>query len=165
MNDKTCLSARLIPHPREKVFAAHADPALLTQWWGPAGFTSTFHEFDFRPGGRWRFTFHGPDGRDYENSSVFREIVSPTRIAFDHISPPRFQLRIALQNETGQTSVTWDSTFESAQVLAGLKHIIVPANEQNFDRLEAVLAKAWPPQNVVKARQTRNLRSDELVRD
>jgi hypothetical protein len=34
-----------------------------------------------------------------------------------------------------------NATFESAQVLAGIKHIIVPANEQNFDRLETILTK------------------------
>jgi hypothetical protein len=35
----------------------------------------------------------------------------------------------------------WHATFESAEVLAAIKHIVIPANEQNFDRLEAVLAK------------------------
>ena len=46
------------------------------QWWGPNGFTNTFHEFDLRPGGAWRFIMHGPDGTDYPNESVFVEVVS-----------------------------------------------------------------------------------------
>lgn len=134
-------TARLIPHARAKIFKTHADPTLLTQWWGPNGFTSTFHEFDFRPGGRWRFTFHGPDGTNFENEWVYREIVPDGRIDFDHVCPPYFRLVITLGDEAGKTRVTWHATFESAQVLAGIKHIIVPANEQTFDRLEAVLAK------------------------
>lgn len=134
-------STRLVPHARTKVFNAHADPAVLTQWWGPNGFTSTFHEFDFRDGGRWHFTFHGPDGKAYDNQWVFRGIVPNERIDFDHVCPPLFRLVISLHDEAGKTRVNWHATFESAQVLAGIKHIIVPANEQNFDRLEAVLAR------------------------
>lgn len=141
MTDNEIKSTRLVPHARAKVFQAHSDPALLTQWWGPNGFTSTFHEFDFRNGGRWRFTFHGPDGKNYANEWEFREIATDERIDFDHISAPRFRLVITLSDEGDKTRIDWLATFESAQVLAGLKHIIVPANEENFDRLEAVLLK------------------------
>lgn len=33
---------------------------------GPNGFTNTFYEFDLRPGGKWRFTMHGADGKNYK---------------------------------------------------------------------------------------------------
>lgn len=141
MSENEIQSTRLLTHPRAKVFQAHADPAVLTQWWGPNGFTSTFHEFDFRKGGRCNFTFHGPDGNNYDNQWVFREVVPNERIDFDHVCPPIFRLIITLSDEAGKTRVHWHATFESAQVLAGIKPIIVPANEQNFDRLENVLAK------------------------
>ena len=141
MSGNEIQSTRLIPHARAKVFKAHAAPALLTQWWGPNGFTSTFHEFDFRAGGCWRFTFHAPDGKNYENKWVYREIVKDERIDFDHVSTPCFRMEIALGDEAGKTRVNWHATFESDQVLAGIKHIIVPANEQNFDRLETILTK------------------------
>ena len=62
------------------MFDAFADPNRLTRWWGPKGFTSTFHEFDLRPGGVWRFVLHGPNGADYQNESVFVEVVKPERI-------------------------------------------------------------------------------------
>jgi len=140
MNNSEHQSTRLLPWPRARVFQAHADPALLTQWWGPNGFTSTFHQFDFRTGGRWHFTFHGPDGRNYDNEWVFREIVENEHIDFDHLSAPRFRLLINLSDEASQTRVHWQATFENAEVLAGIRHIITPANEQNFDRLEKVLA-------------------------
>jgi uncharacterized protein YndB with AHSA1/START domain len=57
-------SGRVIDAPRRKVFKAFADPTHLARWWGPKGFRNTFEEFDFRPGGTWRFTMHGPDGTD-----------------------------------------------------------------------------------------------------
>lgn len=141
MSDKTCKSSRLLPYPRAKVFQAYSDPALLTQWFGPNGFTSTFHEFDFRDGGRWRFTFHGPAGAKYENEWIFRKIVNGERIEFDHLSAPRFHKIVTLTDEAGQTRLSWEMTFDTPEILASLLPVIAPANEQNFDRLEAVLAK------------------------
>lgn len=33
----------------------------LKNWWGPDGFTNTFHEFNLRPNGKWILTMHGPE--------------------------------------------------------------------------------------------------------
>ena len=30
--------------------------------------------FELRPGGQWRFVLHGPDGTNYPNENVFREV-------------------------------------------------------------------------------------------
>ncbi|HWC28632.1 MAG TPA: SRPBCC domain-containing protein [Dehalococcoidia bacterium] len=38
---------------------------------------------DLRPGGRWRFVMHGPDGTDYDNLITFVEIVAPERLVYD----------------------------------------------------------------------------------
>ena len=35
-----------------------------------------------RPGGLWRLVMHGPNGPDYQNKSVFVEIVPPERKGF-----------------------------------------------------------------------------------
>ncbi|HEY8127204.1 MAG TPA: SRPBCC family protein, partial [Hyphomicrobium sp.] len=58
---------RLLNAPRALVFAAFKDPDHITNWWGPNGFSTTTYEMDFRPGGLWLFTMHGPDGTDYPN--------------------------------------------------------------------------------------------------
>jgi len=79
--DRESVHSRLIHAPRERVFRALADPRHLARWWGPEGFSSTFETFEFRPGGRWRFVMHGPDGTDYPNENVLREIVAPERVA------------------------------------------------------------------------------------
>ncbi len=88
LNAREIVSTRILDAPRERVFKAFADPDHLMHWWGPKGFSNTFHEFDFRPGGTWRFVMHGPDGIDYQNKSVFVEIVMPERIVFAHVSGP-----------------------------------------------------------------------------
>lgn len=76
--------SRLLDAPREMVWAAWTDPRQVVHWWGPKGFTTTIHEMDVRPGGIWRQTMHGPDGADYPNKSVFREVVPPERIVYSH---------------------------------------------------------------------------------
>lgn len=133
------VSGRVIDAPREKVFKAFADPTHLARWWGPSGFSNTFEEFNFRPGGTWRFTMHGPDGTDYPNRSVFLDIQEPARIVLEHESPPIFRMTITLADEGGKTRIGWRMLFESAALRDRLAPICVPANEQNFDRLQAEL--------------------------
>ena len=135
------VSGRLIAAPRETVFKAFADPTHLARWWGPSGFANTFEEFDFRPGGTWRFTMHGPDGRDYLNRSVFLEIQESARIVLEHESAPAFRMTITLANENGNTRLGWRMLFDSAALRDQLAPICVPANEQNFDRLQAELVR------------------------
>ena len=51
---------------------------------GPRGFTTTIEKMDVRLGGVWKHVMHGPDGTDYPNSSIFKEVVKPERIMFSH---------------------------------------------------------------------------------
>ena len=82
-------SHRVVPYQPEAVFEAFARPELLAQWWGPAGFSSTFEVFEFRTGGRWKFVLHGPNGSHYPNESVFLELDPPSRLVIHHVSKPR----------------------------------------------------------------------------
>ena len=139
--DREIVSTRVFDAPRERVFRAFSDPQVLARWWGPDGFTSTFQEFDFRPGGAWRFVMHGPDGADYRNASDFIEVVSPERIVLEHLRPMhRFQMTMTFAEEAGKTRLTWRMEFESVVELDRVRAFIPGANEQNFDRLQAQLA-------------------------
>ena len=135
------VSMRVLDAPRPVVFRAFSDAAQLVQWWGPKGFTNTFQEFDFRPGGAWRFVMHGPDGANYPNTSVFVEIEAPERIVFDHVSGPRFRMTMTFASHGAQTRLTWRMRFDSVADRDRVKAVVVPANEQNFDRLEIRLAQ------------------------
>jgi len=136
------VSTRMFAAPRELVFEAFSNPDHLAHWWGPKGFTSTFSEFDLRPGGAWRFVMHGPDGVDYQNAKDFVEVVKPERIVFQHLRPMhRFQMTMTFAERSRTTELTWRMRFESAAENTKLKEFISEANEQNFDRLEAHLAK------------------------
>lgn len=74
--DCEIVTARTINFPRELVYAAWTEPEHLKTWWGPAGFTNTFHEFDFRVGGRWKFTMHGPDKGHFPNELNLQRLKS-----------------------------------------------------------------------------------------
>lgn len=120
----------------EQVFAAFAQPERLARWWGPAGFTNTFKVCEFKTGGRWIYTMHGPDGRDYPNESVFAEI-SPAKIVIEHVCAPKYRLTVTLAPSPKGTLVSWLQAFESETVAKAIEHIVAPANEQNLDRLTA----------------------------
>ncbi|MCX5662078.1 MAG: SRPBCC domain-containing protein [Planctomycetota bacterium] len=122
------------------MYDAFERPEQLAKWWGPKGFTNTFSQFEFRPGGRWVFVMHGPNGADYPNESVFRELQRNVKVVIEHVVEPRFTLTVTLAARGGGTHLTWDQAFESAEVAAKLRSICEPSNEENLDRLEAVLA-------------------------
>lgn len=121
------------------IFAAFEEPDLLARWWGPDGFTNTFETFEFRPGGRWIFEMHGPDGTSYHNESVFRDIEPDARIVIEHVVAPWFRLTITLDPRDEQTHLTWEQEFESPEMAENLRPLCETANEQNLDRLQAVL--------------------------
>ena len=125
--------------PRD-VFAAFEQPDRLAGWWGPSGFRNTFEQFEFTPGGRWVFVMHGPNGVNYPNEAVFREIKPDTKIVIGHVSQPRFTLTVTLAARGDKTDLAWVQEFESPEVAARMRALCEPANEQNLDRLESLLA-------------------------
>jgi uncharacterized protein YndB with AHSA1/START domain len=139
--DREIVSTRVLNAPRELVFRAFSNPDHLARWWGPKGFTNSFGEFDFRPGGHWRFILHGPDGTDYPNHSVFDE-VSPEQIVFRHLDPVHeFQMTILLEKHDGKTRITWRMLHATSEKCEQVRLFVVAANEQNLDKLEAELAR------------------------
>jgi uncharacterized protein YndB with AHSA1/START domain len=53
-DDRKIVITRVLNASQALVFKAWTDPAHLINWWGPNGFTNTFHEIDIKPGGIWR---------------------------------------------------------------------------------------------------------------
>ena len=127
--------AREIPASPDAVFAAFQDPARLARWWGPDGFANTFHAFEFRPGGAWLFTMHGPNGTDYPNESQFLELVPNSMVRIKHVRPPLFELSVSLEPKGTGTRVSWVGVFEDRDFAARSRQFLEAANEQNLDRL------------------------------
>ena len=142
--DRESVHARVLNASREQIAQAFRQPEHFAQWWGPNGFRSTIHPFDFRPGGRLRLTLHGPDGADYENEYVVEEFAEPERIVISHPDPAHyFQLFITLAEEgENKTRLSWRQRFDTREHFERVKSVVAEANEQNLDRLEAELARA-----------------------
>lgn len=138
--DREIVTTRVFDVPRETLFKAWTDPEQLALWWGPKGFSNTFQEFDLRPGGFWRFVMRGPNGVEHPNESVFVEILEPERLVFRHLKPVHdFLATFTFEDLGGTTRLTWRMLFESAAACERSRRYVVEGNEQNLDRLEAVL--------------------------
>lgn len=136
------VTTRDIPATPAAVFAAMTTPARLARWWGPAGFSNTFHVCDVRPAGQWSFVMHGPDGRDYTNENRFEVVEPEARLVIRHDCEPLFRLTLELAPVAGGTRLTWTQAFDDAEVARRVEAICVPANEQNLDRLTAEVLQA-----------------------
>ena len=131
---------RVLSSPPRKIFAAFEHPERLAQWWGPSGFTNTFEQFEFKPGGRWVFVMHGPNGADFFNVSEFLDIVQDARVVIDHLRPMhRFTLTITMDQHKGKTTLVWRQRFATEAEFVEIREFLFHANEQNLDRLGQLL--------------------------
>ena len=89
---------RVFDAPRDLVFKAWTEPERLAHWWGPEGFALPFLELDMRPGGTWRACMRGPDGTNYWQHGVCRELVPPERLAYTLIwdSDPALEMLVTV---------------------------------------------------------------------
>jgi uncharacterized protein YndB with AHSA1/START domain len=133
-------TVRTIAASRERVFAAWTDPAILARWWGPKGFTNTFHAFELKPEGIWEFTMHGPNGMDFHNTCVFKRIEPHGYLEFDHLKEMHFYTASVTFAEVAKgTRIEWTMRFNTAEELDPIRPFIIAANEENLDKLEAEL--------------------------
>ncbi|HJW55345.1 MAG TPA: SRPBCC family protein [Burkholderiaceae bacterium] len=80
--ERELVLSRMIDAPREKVFKAWTDPALLKQWFAPSPWTTPVAELDVRPGGASLIVMRGPDGNEFPNRGVYLEVVENKRLVF-----------------------------------------------------------------------------------
>lgn len=130
---------RHIPASPDRIFAAFSHPEQLAKWWGPLGFSNTFNLFQFKPGGKWSFVMHGPDGTNYPNDSEFIEIIPNEKVVIRHLSQPYFTLTVIIASAPNGSTIHWIQEFDNDDVAKNVAHIVEPSNEQNLDRLTALI--------------------------
>ena len=128
--------------PVELLHKAFSQPGHIKNWWGPDGFKNTFYEFDFRDGGKWKFTMYGPDGKGYENESEFEMVKENELIMLHHISKPEYKAAFNfLSAGSNSSSLVWEMVFTEEKAYEALKDIVTEKNEENLNRLETELEK------------------------
>ena len=140
--DRELLLTRTLNAPIDLVWEAWTDPQHIAKWWGPNGFTNTITTMDMKPGGEWILTMHGPDGTDYKNKSIFKEVIPQKKIVFDHIAP-NFTATIEFEARGEQTHLTWHMLFETTEQFIQVVKTFKAADglKQNVDKLNAYLAE------------------------
>lgn len=148
---------RAFDAPRERLWQAWTDPAMLKRWWGPAGFTAPEWKLDLRVGGRYLYCMRSPDGQDFWGAGAYREIAAHERLVFtdafadaegnevpaSHYGmagdwPEELLVTLGFEESDGKTTLT-------------LRHAGIPAGEhremcaggwnESLDKLAAAIAR------------------------
>jgi uncharacterized protein YndB with AHSA1/START domain len=146
--DREIVITRVFDAPRELLWNAWTDPKQVVRWWGPRGFTTTIHEMDVRPGGRWVQTMHGPDGTDYPGESVFLEVVEPERIVYTILGGKKdepahqFEATWTFEAQGDKTKLSLRMFFPSLEAREDVvrKYGAIEGGNQTLDRLGEHLA-------------------------
>jgi uncharacterized protein YndB with AHSA1/START domain len=140
---------RIFDAPRELVWRVINDPATISNWWGPHGYTTTVEEMDVRPGGKWRFIQHTTGGEDVPFKGEYLEVVPPERIVQTFIfDVPPFNEEAAITTLTledlgDRTRIVSSDRFPSVESLEGaLSTGMVGGAIQTWDRLAEQIAKS-----------------------
>jgi uncharacterized protein YndB with AHSA1/START domain len=127
--ERTITLVRVIKAPRELVWKAWTDAAMLKEWWGPENFTNPKVEGEVRVGGEMLIVMHGPKGSPWDINLPgvlrYREIVFGKKLVFgnDAIGPDG---EILIK---GLTSVTFEDHPDGTrlEVVTGAKAMLPQA--------------------------------------
>ncbi len=135
---------RVFNAPRDRVWRAYTDPALLAQWWG-RGNRLVIERFELERGGHWRFVEHSDDGvHGFEGR--FREIAPPERLVqtFEWDGMPGhvvIQTATFEELEGGRTRVVTTALFHTTEERDGMLHSgMEEGMAQSYAALDRVLA-------------------------
>ena len=139
--DYDLVITRLVDAPRDVVFNAWTNPALAIQLWGPKDFVITELELDPRPGGAWHARMRSPQGDEYPQSGVMRDVVPFEHIAFTFVwedepaDESLVEVTFADRGDTKTEFTFHQSPFKSAE----LRDSHRDGWNECFDRLDAFL--------------------------
>jgi uncharacterized protein YndB with AHSA1/START domain len=140
---------RVFDAPRDLVFRMWTEPAHLTRWWGPRGYTNPVCELDLRVGGAIFVRMRAPDGRVVLMKGTFREIVVPRRLVFTALvaapdGEALFEGRVTatFEDEDGATRLT---VHEKAIALVPAAAPILANMENNWSESLKRLATVVSP--------------------
>ena len=143
-SDREIRVERIFAAPREVVWRAMTDPAIVAQWWG-RGNKLVIERDEVERGGHWRYVEHSPEGvHGFEGR--YREVVPPERVVrtFEWDGMPG---HVAVETATlealddGRTRLVSVSLFHTTMERDGMLHSGMEGGmNQSFAALDRVLA-------------------------
>ncbi len=153
---------RVFDAPRDLVWKAWTDPARLSRWWGPAGFTMQVARLDLRSGGIFHYGMKSATGQMMWGKFVYHDVSAPERMVFISSTSdeagntarnpfnPAWPLQVintlTLTEEDGKTKLTlrggpYEATDNERQSFAENTGNVQRGFKGTFDQLENYLAK------------------------
>ncbi|MFY3743357.1 SRPBCC family protein [Anaeromyxobacter sp. Red801] len=141
--DREIRVERIFDAPRERVWRAFTDPALLAQWWG-RGNKLVVERYELERGGHWRFVEHADDGvHGFEGR--FREVTPPERLAmtFEWDGMPGY---VAVETTVfedlgdGRTRLVATTLFHTTEERDGMLSAMGEGLDQSYAALDRLLA-------------------------
>lgn len=140
---------RVFRAPRQMVWDAHTQPALVKRWlFGPAGWSLPHCEIDLRVGGKYRYVWRHDDGREMGMGGTFHEIVAPRRLVTDELfdedwtGGPTVVAQDFVESH-GVTTLTMTITYATTAAREGaLKTGMARGMEAGYARLDALVAES-----------------------
>ena len=144
LGDREFRTERVFDAPRELVWQAFTDPALVAQWWG-RGNKLVIERLELERGGHWRFVEHAPEGvHGFEGR--FREVSPPERLSmtFEWDGMPGYviienlELQEAGENRTRVVTVSqfYSTEERDGMVASGMEEGL----NQSYAALDRLLA-------------------------
>ncbi len=135
---------RVYDAPAKLVWAMWTEDKHVTKWWGPRGFTLTTKSKDMRPGGKWIYTMHGPDGVDWPNMTTYHEVIPYKKLVYDHGGneerPKLFTVTVTFEEHKGKTVMDMTMTLDTPEAAREIKKFIKQAGgNSTWDRLAEYL--------------------------
>ncbi len=142
--------SRVFDAPRELVWRAWTEPEHFKKWWGPKHFTCPVSTIDLRVGGSYLWCMRSPQGQDFYNTGVYREIVPMSRLVYtqsfadalgnavaaSHYGlpgdwPPEVLVTVTFEADGARTRVTW----REAGIPAAMSDMAEAGCKQSLDKL------------------------------
>jgi len=130
--------------PRDLVFKAFTDPALVPQWWGPHEVTTIVDQMDVKHGGVWRYVQRDAQGNEYAFRGVYHDVTAPERLVYTFEFEPMpghiLLETVTFEEQDGKTRMIDHSVFQSVADRDGMISMGMEGGAaESWDRLEALL--------------------------
>lgn len=138
---------RVFDAPREKVWQAFTDPAIVPHWWGKHGTTTVVEEMDVRPGGKWRYVSRDEGREDAVFFGEYLEVTPPERFRWTFMFEVPGGAQGGPETHTfedlgGRTKVHSVGHFDSPETIdMALATGMVEGAIETWDRLAELLAR------------------------